>query len=435
MKLDDLRRARAAAAQAMQAKADALGALEDTNAAADSAEMVAALAAFDAAKAEFATADKKVKRAEEVEAAQAAAAVGDDGQGAASPVPRPAEATNPAHKGVEIGFMVQALAAAKGDRERAALILDKHGNSGISAALSGATETAGGVTVPRPLASGLIEMLRARVVVRASGARSVPMPAGQLRHARQTAPATASYTAENAAIPVSQPAFGNLDMAFKKLTGLVPVGNSLINHSSTAMAGFVRDDLLNVMGLREDLSFLRGDGTANAPKGARNWMLAANWTAGVAASEVAAEAAIRRCVARVEDANVSMVAPGWIMRASAKAWLASLRTQYGTLLFPTIDASGTLMGFPIRTTSQIPDNLGTGGNETEIYFGDWAAAMIGDAAALSIGISSEAAYYDGTQMVSAFQNDMTLIRAISEHDYAPEQDAAFAGFNAAGWSL
>ena len=259
--------------------------------------------------------------------------------------------------------------------------------------------------------------------------------AGQLRHARQTAPATASYTAENAAIPVSQPSFDKLDMAFKKLTGLVPVGNSLINHSSIVMAGFVRDDLLNVMGLREDLGFLRGDGTANGPKGTRYWIPPANWGAAVAASEVAAEAAIRRCVARVEDANVSMTSPGWIMRASAKAFLASLRTQYGTLLFPTIDANGTLMGFPIRTTSQIPDNLGTGGNETEVYFGDWASAMIGDAASLSIGISTEAAYYDGTQMVSAFQNDMTLIRAISEHDFAPEHDVAFAGFNAAGWSL
>lgn len=436
-KLDDLRRDRKAAATRMQTAADAITDLEAAGTLPDNEKHVAAVAEFDAAQAAFAQADAAVKRGEAAEAAAAAAAVGD--QGAGGQPQRPAVATNPAEKGVALGFVVHALARCNGDRDKAASYLEAEGHSGISAALSGATEAPGGVTVPRELAGELIELLRARVVVRAAGARTFPMPAGQVRHAKQTGAATATYTAENAPILPSEPTYDKLDQSFKKLTGLVPVGNSLLRHSGMAMAQMVRDDLVKVMALREDLAFIRGDGSANTPRGIRNWLLAANWTAalnsGVTASAAAAEGALRRVVARVEDANVALTNPGWIMRASAKNWLAFLKDANGNPLFPTIEANGTLLGAKIHTTSQIPNNLGTATDETEIYFGEFSEAMIGDSMDLSIGVSTEAGYMDGSTVVSAFQNDLTLMRAISEHDFALEHDTAWAGFNAKGWSL
>lgn len=279
-KLDDLRRDRKAAATALQVAADAITALEEAGTASEDEQHIAAVSAFDAAQASFDQINAGVKRAEVAEAAAAASAVGDQGAGAQSGVQRPAVAQNPAEKGVQLGFMVHALARCKGDRDKAASFLDGEGHSGISAALSGATETAGGVTVPRAMATEMIELLRSRVVVRAAGARTFPMPAGQIRHAKQTASATASYAAENAQIAASEPEFGKIDQSFKKLTGLVPVGNSLLRHSGIAMAQTVRDDLLKVMARREDLAFIRGDGSANSPTGIRNWLLAANFRRG-----------------------------------------------------------------------------------------------------------------------------------------------------------
>ncbi len=432
----DLRRARRAAADTMQAAADRIAALEEQDSAPAPEAMAAATADFEAAQASFATAQAAVQRAEAVEAAQAAAAVG-DGNPAPIPVPgMPAAAQDPALKGVGFGFAVQALARNRGDRERAVADLDRAGHSAISAALSGASEAAGGVTVPQPLATEVIDLLRARSVVRAAGTRTFPMPAGEMRRAKLLASATASYGAENAVIAASEQSFGALDQSFKKLTALVPIGNSLLRHSGVGIAQVVRDDMLSVMALREDLAFLRGPGDASSPKGLRSWIPAANWTASVAATAAASELALRRLVSRVEDADVPMVAPRWIMRASAKNWLASLKDGVGLVLFPSIQANGTLFGYPISTTSQIPDNLGTGGNETEIYFGDFNEAMIGDSMVLTIGVSSEAAYVnDGGDLVSAFANDLTLMRAISEHDFAPAHDEAFAGFSAAGWSI
>lgn len=435
----DLRRDRKAAADKMKTASDKLGGLEEANAAADSAEVTAATAEFASAEAEYKAVSETLARAEAVEAAQAAAAVGDQGAGGQPANPGanlPAAAADPALKGVSVGFMVQALARNKGDRDKAMADLEGQGHSGLSAALSGATESAGGVTIPRPQAEELIQLLRPRVVIRGSGARTFPMPAGQIRHAKQIASATATYTGENAPISPSEPEFDKLDQSFKKLTSLVPIGNSLLRHSGVAMATVVRDDVLAVMALREDLAFLRNDGSGNLPKGLRSWILPANWLASVSATVAAAETALRTVVSRVEDANVGMVSPGWIMRASAKNWLASLRDPLGFVLFPSITTSNSLLGYPIRTTSQVPNNLGTETDETEIYFGDFNEAMIGDSMVLTVGSSTEAGYVDASDnFVSAFQNDLTLVRAISEHDFATARDEAFAGFNGIGWSL
>ncbi|VCU61579.1 Phage major capsid protein [Tritonibacter mobilis] len=435
MDINDLRRMLKASADDMEVKAKAiedLEAAEDT----DDQALAAAVAAFEAAESEFKSLQVKVTRAESVERAKAATATSEIDTPPAAPV-AVATPKDPVHEGIEVGFMAHALINARGDRDRAAARLEQEGHSAISAALSGATESAGGVTLPRPQAQQVIGLLRPRVTVRASGARIHDMPAGELRNARQATPASAAYGAENAAIVESEPTFDKVEEKFRKLTSLVPIGNSLLRHSSASIAILVRDSIILEMGLKNDLAFLRFDGTGNLPKGLRQWALADHWQAAVAGNDPAVvEAAIRRIKSKVEDANVAMAAPGWIMRASAKNFLASLRWPNGFKVFPSIDDSGTLHGYPIRTTSQIPDNLGAGGDETEIYFADFAEIMIGDAMQISFGSSTEAAFVNQAgDTVSAFQNDLTLMRAIAEHDMAPMHDEAIAGLNGVGWSL
>ncbi|SOC11426.1 HK97 family phage major capsid protein [Rhodobacter sp. JA431] len=433
--IDDLRRARKAAADKMGEKAEALAALE----AADTPNTEAisgAEAEFATAQADFEAVDKQVKRAEAVESAQAAAAVpGDAGSNQAplaSAVPK-----DPEHKGVEVGLIVGALAAHKGDVSRAVAQLDKAGFSQVAAALNATDSTAGGVTVPRPLASDLIEMLRPRVVVRRAGVKVVPMPAGQLRKARQAASASAGYGGENVAPLASAPAFDSVDQSFKKLRAIVPISNSLLAYSSIQMGMLVRDDLLKVMGAREDLAFLRGDGTNDTPKGMRSYIPAGNWIGSVAGTDVLViDQKLRKLVSLVEDSNVLMVKPGWVMRPGAKNFLAALKDANGNKMYPSIDDKEELMGFPIYTTTQLPNNLGTNSDETEVMFADFSYLMIGESGVLRIAQSTDAAYLDASgTMQSAFANDQTLMRAISEHDFAPEHDVALAGLQGVGWAL
>lgn len=433
--VNDHRRDRKAAATTLQTCATALATLEESGKAADAPEMIEAIAAFDAAQVAFETADKAVKRAETVEAANAAAAQSEIDTPPA-PSSTPAVAKNPEDKGLGFAFMVHALANSKGDKDRAVARLDKDGHSGMSAALSGASDSAGGVTIPQAQAAEVIELLRPRVTVINSGARIIDMPAGEVRNARQATSATANYGAENHVTEESEPTFDKVDQNFKTLRTLVPVGNALLRHSGTNVMQLVRDDMLDVMGLRKDLAFLRGDGTGDTPKGLGGWVLAGHTQSAVAKTAAAVEQALRLMVSKVQDSNVAMIACGWIMRASTRNFLASLRDANGNYVFPSIDQNNTLLGYPIKTTSQLPDNLGVGGDETEVFFADFNDCMVGDSMKLVISSSTEAAYVDTSgDTVSAYQNDLTLMRAIEEHDFAPRHDVAISKLTGAGWSL
>lgn len=432
--LNDLRRDRKAAADTLQTAAEQIGTLEAA-APRDEAAIAAAVTAFDAAQTAFDAADAAVKRQERVEAAQAAAAISGDLAGGQLPAGAVAALpANPADRGIEIGMAFHAIANAKGDVMRASASLEKLGHSGVSAALSGATESAGGVTIPRPMAAQVIELLRARVVMRRAGVRTMPMPAGQIRHAKQTGSATASYGAENGVITASEPTFDKIDQSFKTLSALVPVGNALLRHSGVEVFRMVRDDLIAVQALREDLGFLRNDGTGNLPKGAVSWCPAGNNIGATAATAAAAEAGLRSLINKVEVANVDMTNCGFVMHPAAKNWLAGLRDANGFYLFPSLQTGNTVLGYPIYTTTQLPTNLGAGTNGTEVLFLNFQEMVIGDSMTLSFATSTEASYWNGSAYVSAFATDQTLMRSISEHDFAPMHDVAIAMLTGTAWA-
>jgi HK97 family phage major capsid protein len=91
--------------------------------------------------------------------------------------------------------------------------------------------------------------------------------------------------------------------------------------------------------------------------------------------------------------------------------------------------SGRLLGYPFRTSSQIPINVtvGTSTDTSEIYFSsDWNELWIGEERTLSIDASSEASYSsDGTTWNSAYQQRQTVFRAEWMVDLAPRRPQLF----------
>lgn len=436
MDINDLRKQRKAAADQMDQCLTKLTELEGAETP-DDAAIEAAQSEFDKAETDFQKRDKAVKNAEAVERAQAASAVSEEASGGASitgGASVPAVAENPADKAIEVGFIVGALANCGGNVAVATEQLDAAGHTAISAVLNTGEPSAGGVTVPAPLAEKIIDLLRPRVIVRKAGAETSPLPAGQMRRARMIGGATAAYSGEGLPAGMSQQEFDSVDQSFKKLTAFVGVTSELIRFSTVNIARTIRNDVIKAMAAREDIAFLRNDGTGGRPKGLRHWVLPANWNT-CDATVVAVEAFLRGCVSRVEDADVMMTSPGWGMRASAKNFLANLRDGAGNKVYPSIDANGTLHGYPIYTSSQIPNNLGAGA-DTEIYFADFAEMMIGDAMTLTIKTSDAASFVDDQGATrSAFQEDLTVMRAISEHDFASMHDEAISGGQVTGWAV
>lgn len=390
------------------------------------------LAAFNADSAEFDRITAQIERLQRAEAMAAATATPVDPTSARR-ASVPAEPRAPVVAGSNLAVMVMSIAAGGRDNQAAALHAESLGFPEVAAALNRSTPSAGGYIVPPGYVNEMVEMLRATSVVRSFGARSIPMPSGQLNMGRQNGSATAGYIGESTDIAKSEPTFGNLVMTAKKLTSLVPVSNDLIRYSNPAALSIVTDDLRAVMGLREDLAFIRDDGTGDLVKGIRYYVdsgnvFAANTT--VNFNNITADAG--KAKGLIKRANVQMINPGWLMHPDVEQFLMDLRTTDGNYAFPEMER-GMFRGLPYKTTTQIPVNLGAGSNETELYLVEFSQALIGDSLDMVLDTSTEASYKDGANLVSAYSRDETLVRAIKAHDFALRHTKAAAVITGVRW--
>ncbi len=368
----------------------------------------------------------KLGRAETAERAQAASAVpvNEGAQGSQSP---PAQVYGPVTPkpvpGEKMAQMVRLLAAAQGNQQVAAQMA-KDGNYGVDVhmALSTVTPGAGGVLVPTNFAADVIEALRPTSVVRKMGVTSLPLNNGNLTMPRITGNTVVTYIGADEDIPLTGMTFADTKLSAKKASALVPVSNDLLRMAGVnpRVDSLVANDLTVSMGLSEDLHFIRADGSGVLPKGMRHWAIAQHVLPAPATPDLAQiDLFLGGLMLRIETANVMMLSCGWLMHPRTLRWLQSLRDGNGNKAYPEVDA-GLLKGYAVGLSNQIPVNLGLGGNESEIYFVNFADMMIGEDMELVIDFSKEAAYKDaGGNMVSAFQRDQTLVRVIAKHDFGP----------------
>lgn len=388
-------------------------------------------AEYDSKKAEIKSIDAQIARLIEVAGLKAETSVPIDETRA------PIEVTEPKReKGHAISRIIRSLAASKGDPIRAAEHCQRRFNDPeIAKALAAGAGSAGGFVIEENLSAELIEFLRPASVVRKMNAQTVPMPSGNLAIPKITGGSSAGYIAENTNITATQPSFGQVKLSAKKLAALTPISNDLIRFASISADNFVRNDLVAAIGQAEDSNFIRGAMSGAGPRGLRYWapadaVLAINATVNLA--NVAND--LSRLMLSLLNNNTRMISPGWLMSPRTKVYLADLRTANGEKVYPEVELSNTLRGYPIGVTTNIPINLAvTGTNESELYFVDFADVIIGEVPTMAIDVSSEAAYSDGTNVVAAFSLDQTVIRIIMENDLVVRHGHSVAVLKDVNW--
>lgn len=293
-------------------------------------------------------------------------------------------------------------------------------------ALNSGVTGEGGALIPQDFMADLIELLRALTAVRGASPMEVGMPMGNLTIPRLAGGATAAYQNELDDIAISQERFDDVNFVAKKLTAMVPVSNDLIRRSPIGVEEIVRDDLVQTIARREDLAFMRGDGTDKGPVGMKNLCLAANKitvtampaTPGPGDAVTAILAAASSAILTLQNGMSRMIRPTWFMAPTIARFIATARDQVGGFYFKDEIERGMWEGYPVRLTQQIPTNLtvSTFTKGSEIYFCDMADFVIADTYNVVVDASDVAAYNDGTGMVSSFQRDQSLFRVIAEHD-------------------
>jgi len=305
------------------------------------------------------------------------------------------------------------------------------GNQTVLKALAAGGQSTGGAMIPQQFVADLIELLRANVVVRKMGARSMDMGYGNMTIPRLAGGATAGYQDELDDIGLTQETFDDVQFNAKKLTALVPVSNDLIRRSALSVEQIVREDLVAATARREDLAFLLGAGTLKDPIGILN--MGGSAITGDGANLAGAIATLNSCELTLKAGNSRMISPGFIFHPAVEMFLKGLTDSVGHYFFREEMERGMLNGYPYETSTQLPTNLGTDGHGSYIFFVDFADIVIGDAYTADVEISYEGAYVSGGTTVSAFQRDQTLFRIIREHDIQPRHLQSIAVATVDGW--
>ena len=368
-------------------------------------------------------------------------------------------------KGEDATRIMIALAATRGSRRDAADFVARHyGTDGavVARALGTSVGSAGGFLVPPEMSAEVIELLRPASTVRALEPNILPMPSGNLMIPRIQGGASAGYVGENQPTQGSQPSFGMVQLSAKKLTSVVPISNDMIRFPAVSTDAIVRSDMVKSIAMRADLAFVRGNGSQFSPRGLKSFaaepslgganVIAASVLVGSAyaasnqGQAIQALASVTGDLSRLElaleNANIQMTRPGWIMSPRTKSYLMNIRDGLGNQVYYQEMSNGRLRGKPFKVTTQIPNNLlavavdGTTPTTdgSELYLADFAEVFIGEAYGLELDVFPGGSYVDANgATVSGISSDQTVMRAIVQHDMGMRQEAAVAVLTGVRW--
>ena len=332
------------------------------------------------------------------------------------------------------GRSVKCIHASGGDIERAAFIAERKFSDAEMAhefkALAVTSPTDGGYLVPEVYSKEIIELLYPSTVIYALGARKLGMANGNLNIPKIKTGARAMFTGEGRIISKSSPKFGNVKLSAKKLTALIPMSNDLLRSTNFDNDVIVGQDVTRQMALGVDWGAILGSGGEFQPLGIVNNKQVYKIDVTKLDKEHAdadghlTAAFPNFMVAAVLRNNVFADGLGFTFNTSVEQYFKSLRDQVGGFIFAEeMNKSGTLAGYPYRTTNL----LETVNGRTQIIFGNWNDLVIGEQGALEIKTSEEGTWTDDAgNLISAFENDQTLIRAINNVDTGLRHDESFA---------
>ena len=287
-------------------------------------------------------------------------------------------------------------------------------------ALAAGNNPDGGYLVRPEYAGGVLDLIRDRTVFNRLGVtRYTNIQGAPFRINKLAGGATGYMIAENQDITASQQTFGQLIMTPKKAAAVVPISNDLIRRADDSVEQIVRGDISTVLANLLDLQMLQGDGTGQNILGTLN-------TSGVNEKSLGDNGGtptiddLYDALYEVEKNNGMVTA--WVFHPRTKNTLRKIKDgNQNYVLQPPATASEppTLLGIPYYETTQIPINLtvGTSTDCSYILAGQWSEAVIAEWLGLQLEASREASYWDGTQYISAFSRDQSVIRAIQEVDF------------------
>lgn len=277
-------------------------------------------------------------------------------------------------------------------------------------ALNAGVSSEGGFTVPMAFSGEYIEALVANTLLDKLNIRRVPLINGNLSIPRMDSSSRASWIGEAKPVGKTQPVFGEVNMRAKKLAALVPVSNTLLRTSGVNLEGWIAEDLMKNTKVELDNAFLNGSGSQYMPLGLAN--NPAVQTIGGSTTPLALTTP-NDMVALLQQANVRLENVHWLLNPIGESWLRNKAFSSGPFAWSDEMAkTGKLRGFDFHSSSTVKytKKSAQAKDYADFWLGDFAEFMFGISHDITIEMSRDGSYTADGTTISAFENDLTLVR-------------------------
>lgn len=305
--------------------------------------------------------------------------------------------------------------------------------------LNVSTNVSGGFLTPDNQASDIIELLYPETTFLQGNPRTVNMPDGTYRQPAGASGSTASYRQEGEATSVTEPTFREVNLSSKFLGAIVPMTRQMIDFTLPGAESFVQMDLREAMGQTMDAKAYYGAGAQGEPQGLLTSTGITTVTTPAAAPTLAQIDSFFRAM-RLALLNNNIRGGRWayVMSPRTLEFLQIQRDGNGNYAYPETRGATPMMGnVRILFSTQFPINLDTSGNgngdETDIALINFSDVLLGTQGDIAMATSSEATININGTMVSAFQNDLVFLRALSAHDIGLRRPESVAVSRSIRW--
>lgn len=285
------------------------------------------------------------------------------------------------------------------------------------------TDAAGGYTVPTYL-QPLIEILRAKMLVRSMGAQVMSGLSGLVNFPKQLATAVLYWVAENSGADVDESDlsnyFGSIGLTPKQAMATLAYSRTFLAQTSLDAESFFRNDLTRVNALGLDKVSISGTGVGSEPRG----ILATTGIGLVALGDNGAVPtwdAIVGLETEVAVDNADFGTLGYLtnpeMRGKLKTTQKFANTNGDPIWEKGSNGFGEMNGYRAGATTQVPNDLvkGTSGAAcSAILFGNWNDLVIGEYGALELLVDPFRLKKQGmVEITSNLLADVLVLRAQS----------------------
>lgn len=257
------------------------------------------------------------------------------------------------------------------------------------------TTTAGELVGTDHRAQDFIGPLRASLLVKALGVRTLSGLVGNVSIPKYGAGLSAGWVEEGEALTESEMAFDAVTLSPKHVGGITEMSRQLIQQSAPAIEGLVREDLSHAVAAAVDAAIIAGSGTDGEPLGIIG-------RAGVQTADMPATWADILAIEQMLAA-VNVDPSGWY---TSPAVLSALR---GTLKAASagseyIAGRASIGDLPAASSNAAPADTAILGDWSQVLLGQWGAVEV------LVNPFAEAPYRRGGVLVRAFSTVDVAVR-------------------------